>query len=52
MLGSLMPMGIGCGALDMSDPELVKQTKELLSRVLTAIEDLDSWDFCPLASRF
>ena len=47
MLGTLMPMVIGCGALDMSDPELVKQTRELLIRVLTAIEDLDSWDFIP-----
>ena len=47
MLGTLMPMVIGCGALDMSDPALVNQTRELLSRVLTAIEDLDSWDFMP-----
>ena len=52
MLGTLMPMVIGSGALDMSDPELVKQTKELLSRVLTAIEDLDSWDFVPHRERF
>ena len=47
MLGALMPMVIGCGALDMSDPEPLKQARELLSRVLTAIEDLDSWDFMP-----
>ena len=47
MLGILMPMVIGCGALDISEPELVKQSSELLSRVLTAIEDLDSWDFMP-----
>ena len=52
MLGTLMPMVIGCGALDMSDPELVKQTRELLSRVLTAIEDLDSWDLMPPRERF
>ena len=52
MLGTLMPMVIGCGALDMSDPGLVKQTRELLSRVLTAIEDLDSWDFMPASERF
>ena len=45
MLGTLMPMVIGCGALDMSDPGLVKQTRELLSRVLTAIEELDSREF-------
>ena len=45
-------MVIGCGALEMSDPALVKQTRELLSRVLTAIEDLDSWDFMPPRERF
>ena len=37
MVGTLMPTVIGCGALDMSDPQLVSQTRELLSRVLTAI---------------
>ena len=47
MLGTLMPMVIGCGALDMSDPALVIQTRELLSRVLTAIEELNSWEFMP-----
>lgn len=52
MLGTLMPMVIGSGALDMSDPGLVKQTRELLSRVLTAIEDLDSWDLMPPRERF
>ena len=52
MLGTLMPMVIGCGALDLSDPALVKQTRELLSRVLTAIEDLDSWEFKPPRERF
>ena len=52
MLGTLMPMVIGSGALDMSDPDLVKQTRELLSRVLTAIEDLDSWDFMTPRERF
>ena len=52
MLGTLMPMVIGCGALEMSDPELVSQTRELLSRVLTAIEELDSWEFLPPRARF
>ena len=47
MLGILMPIVIGCGALDMSDPKLVKQTRVLLKRVLTSIEDLDSWEFLP-----
>ena len=47
ILGTLMPMVIGCGAMDMSDPALVSQTRELLGRVLTAIEDLDSWEFMP-----
>ena len=47
VLGILMPMVIGCGALDMSDPKLVNQTRELLNRVLTAIEELDSWEFLP-----
>ena len=47
MLGTLMPMVIGCGALDMSDPGIANQSRELLGRVLTAIEDLDSWEFMP-----
>lgn len=52
MLGALMPMVIGCGALDMSDPALVSQTRALLSRTLTAIEDLDSWEFMPAREPF
>ncbi len=52
MLGTLMPMVIGCGALEMSDPKLVSQSRELLSRVLTAIEELDSWAFLPSRARF
>ena len=52
VLGTLMPMVIGCGALDMSDPKLVNQTRELLNRVLTAIEELDSWEFIPPADPF
>ena len=52
MLGTLMTMVIGCGALEMSDPDLVSQTRELLSRVLTAIEELDSWEFLPPRARF
>ena len=52
MLGTLMPMVIGCGALDMSDPQLVRQTRELLTRVLTAIDDLGSWDFMPPRETF
>ncbi|MCY4081622.1 MAG: phosphotransferase [Caldilineaceae bacterium] len=52
MLGTLMPMVIGCGAMEMSDPKLVSQSRELLSRVLTAIEELDSWAFLPPRARF
>ncbi len=52
VLGTLMPMVIGCGAMDMSDPALVSQTRELLSRVLTAIDDLDSWEFMPPRESF
>ena len=52
MLGTLMPMVIGCGALDISNPALVSQTRELLSRVLTAIEELGSWEFLPHRERF
>ena len=47
MLGTLMPMVIGSGGMDMSDPRLASQTRELLNRTLTAIEDLESWDFMP-----
>ncbi len=52
MLGTLMPMVIGCGAMDMTDPALVSQTRELLSRTLAAIEELDSWEFMPPRERF
>lgn len=47
MLGTLMPMVIGSGGMDMSDSRMVSQTRELLNRTLTAIEDLESWEFMP-----
>ena len=47
MLGTLMPMVIGSGGMDMSDSRMVSQTRELLYRTLTAIEDLESWEFMP-----
>ena len=47
MLGTLMPMIIGSGGMDMSDSRLVGQTRKLLNRTLTAIEDLESWEFMP-----
>lgn len=47
-----MPMGIGCGSLDMSDPKLVNQTRELLGRVLTAIEELDAYELMPPRESF
>ena len=50
MLGALMPMVIGSGGIDMSDKATANQTRELLSRTLTAIEDLDSWEFLPARS--
>ena len=51
MLGSLMAMVIGAGGIDMSDRALANQTRELLGRTLTAIEDLDSWEFLPARDR-
>ena len=51
MLGSLMAMVIGAGGIDMSDSALANQTRELLGRTLTAIEDLDSWEFLPARDR-
>ena len=47
MLGTLMYMVIGAGGMSMSDAQFVGQTRELLSRTLTAIEDLDAWEFIP-----
>ena len=47
MLGSLMAMVIGAGGIDTSDQALANQTRVLLGRTLTAIEDLDSWEFLP-----
>ncbi len=52
MLGTLMPMVVGCGALEMKDQDTVNQSRELLSRVLTAIYDLDAWEFLPAGERF
>lgn len=31
----------------MSDPKLVHKTRVHLNRTLTAIEDLESWEFMP-----
>ena len=31
----------------MNDPALTDQTRELLRRTLTAIDDLDAWEFLP-----
>ena len=47
ILGTLMPMVLGAGGIDMSDEALRNQTRELLARTLTAIEDLDAWEFLP-----
>ena len=44
-------MVIGCGGLDMSDPKLVDQTRELLGRTLTAVEDLNAGEFLPARDR-
>ena len=51
MLGTLMPMVLGAGGIDVSDEALRSQTRELLGRTLTAIEDLDAWDFLPAGGR-
>ena len=51
LLGTLMPMVIGSGGIDTSDQALANQTRELLGRTLTAIEDLDSWEFLPARDR-
>ena len=47
MLGPLMPMVLGSGGIDMGDEVLRNQTRELLARTLTAIEDLEAWEFLP-----
>ncbi len=47
MLSTLMPMVIGSGGIDMSDRALLNQTRELLTRTVTAIEDLDAKEFLP-----
>ena len=51
MLNSLMAMVIGSGGIEMSDGALVNQTRELLGRTLTAIEDLDAREFLPDRAR-
>ena len=52
MFGTLMAMVIGCGALEISEPELVSQSREMLSRALTAVEELDSREFLPAREPF
>ena len=47
MLGTLMPMVLGSGGIDMSDEALRSQTRELLGRTLTAIEDLNAGELLP-----
>ena len=51
MLGALMHCVIGCGALEMDNAELLNQSKELLRRILAAIEDLDAGEFLPAPAR-
>ena len=51
MLGTLMPMVLGAGGIDVNDEALRNQTRELLGRTLTAIEDLDAGEFLPAGDR-
>ena len=51
ILGTLMPMVIGCGAIKMDNQAILHQTRELLGRTLTAIEDLDAGEFLPPPDR-
>ena len=51
MLGTLMPMVLGAGGIDMRDEALRNQTRELLGRTLTAIEDLNAGEFLPARGR-
>ena len=51
MLGTLMPMVLGSAGIDVSDKALRNQTRELLGRTLTAIEDLDAEEFLPTGDR-
>ena len=52
MLSTLMPMVIGSGGIDMSDRALRDQTRGLLTRTLTAIEDLDAQELLPAPDRY
>ncbi len=47
MLGTLMPMVLGAGGIDANDDALRNQTHALLERTLTAIDDLNAWEFLP-----
>ncbi|MCY3857086.1 MAG: phosphotransferase [Rhodospirillales bacterium] len=48
MLGPLMYYVIGCGMADLSDTARLNTAKVSLTRLLTAIEDLDSGEFLPV----
>lgn len=52
MLGPLMYYVIGCGLADLDDTDRLKLAKTLLTRLLTAIEDLDSGEFLPAREPF
>ena len=51
MLGTLIPMVIGAGSINMSSRALEINTIESLGRTLTAIDDLDAWEFLPTGER-
>ena len=38
-----MPAVVGCGALQTDNEDIVNRSRELLGRVLTAIDGLDAW---------
>ena len=52
MLGVLMPCIAGSGGLDLSDQRRRKMLETMLSRTLTAIEDLDAEELLPPRSGF
>lgn len=52
MLGAFMARVLGCGGFEVTDPERRNLASTMLSRMIAAVEDLDSDEFLPDRRRF
>ena len=52
LLGVLVPVMVVCGHADINNREAQQQAYHVLERVLTAIDDQNSWEFLPTRDGF